>query len=292
MKQFQQKGGSKGAANGGQLQLHQQNCEIDPSASAVTVTDNLNQESEVLKINSEDIQETNNYDKNKEFEFLQMIETLTREKNDLISSLKYSKDFIGELQLQLDQEKILLAEEKRKSTESLKVISTQSLREDELKNTVSILIEEKNELAVGFSKNEETVKKLEEENSYQKKELDATKASLFLLQTSTAEETAKMETNLAELTKQLESVSQELCLKNQLYGEVSEELKQFQIHQNNQAAELNQRDAIIKELNLQVELLNVNMQQVKNIIIPNFFKYFNLVVVAEKRGPTNCRSNP
>ena len=292
MKQFQQKSGSKGAANGGQLQLHQQNFEIDPSASAVTVTDNLNQESEVLKTNSEDIQETNNYDKNKEFEFLQMIETLTREKNDLISSLKYSKDFIGELQLQLDQEKILLAEEKRKSTESLKVISTQSLREDELKNTVSILIEEKNELAVGFSKNEETVKKLEEENSYQKKELDATKASLFLLQTSTGEETAKMETNLAELTKQLESVSQELCLKNQLYGEVSEELKQFQIHQNNQAAELNQRDTIIKELNLQVELLNVNMQQVKNIITQNFFKYFNLVVVAEKRGPTNCRSNP
>ena len=292
MKQFQQKSGSKGAANGGQLQLHQQNFEIDPSASAVTVTDNLNQESEVLKTNSEDIQETNNYDKNKEFELLQMIETLTREKNDLISSLNYSKDFIGELQLQLDQEKILLAEEKRKSTESLKVISTQSLREDELKNTVSILIEEKNELAVGFSKNEETVKKLEEENSYQKKELDATKASLFLLQTSTGEETAKMETNLAELTKQLESVSQELCLKNQLYGEVSEELKQFQIHQNNQAAELNQRDTIIKELNLQVELLNVNMQQVKNIITQNFFKYFNLVVVAEKRGPTNCRSNP
>ena len=292
MKQFQQKSGSKGAANGGQLQLHQQYFEIDPSASAVTVTDNLNQESEVLKTNSEDIQETNNYDKNKEFELLQMIETLTREKNDLISSLNYSKDFIGELQLQLDQEKILLAEEKRKSTESLKVISTQSLREDELKNTVSILIEEKNELAVGFSKNEETVKKLEEENSYQKKELDATKASLFLLQTSTGEETAKMETNLAELTKQLESVSQELCLKNQLYGEVSEELKQFQIHQNNQAAELNQRDTIIKELNLQVELLNVNMQQVKNIITQNFFKYFNLVVVAEKRGPTNCRSNP
>ena len=292
MKQFQQKSGSKGAANGGQLQLHQQNFEIDPSASAVTVTDNLNQESEVLKTNSEDIQETNNYDKNKDFELLQMIETLTREKNDLISSLNYSKDFIGELQLQLDQEKILLAEEKRKSTESLKVISTQSLREDELKNTVSILIEEKNELAVGFSKNEETVKKLEEENSYQKKELDATKASLFLLQTSTGEETAKMETNLAELTKQLESVSQELCLKNQLYGEVSEELKQFQIHQNNQAAELNQRDTIIKELNLQVELLNVNMQQVKNIITQNFFKYFNLVVVAEKRGPTNCRSNP
>ena len=292
MKQFQQKSGSKGAANGGQLQLHQQNFEIDPSASAVTVTDNLNQESEVLKTNSEDIQETNNYDKNKDFELLQMIETLTREKNDLISSLNYSKDFIGELQLQLHQEKILLAEEKRKSTESLKVISTQSLREDELKNTVSILIEEKNELAVGFSKNEETVKKLEEENSYQKKELDATKASLFLLQTSTGEETAKMETNLAELTKQLESVSQELCLKNQLYGEVSEELKQFQIHQNNQAAELNQRDTIIKELNLQVELLNVNMQQVKNIITQNFFKYFNLVVVAEKRGPTNCRSNP
>lgn len=275
MKQFQQKGGSKGATNGGQLQLPQQS-EIEQSSSVVVIPNNLNPEPEGLKFNSEvPYKETNNIDKHRESELLQIIETLTREKNDISSSLKYSKDFIGELQLQLDEERNLLIEEKEKSRESLKVISAQTLREEELKNTISILIEEKNELAVSFSKSEEAVKNLEEDNIYKKKELEATKSSFLQLQASTTEETAKMESNLVALTKQIESVSQELCLKNQLYSEISEELKQFQMHHNNQAAEINQRDSIIKELNLQVELLNVNMQQVNHFF--NFSKIFLIV---------------
>lgn len=275
MKQFQQKGGSKGATtNGGQLQLPHQS-EIDQSASVIPVPNNLNTEREELKIDSEILcKEPNSFDKNRESELLQIIETLTREKNDISSSLKYSKDFIGELQLQLDEERNLLTEEKEKSKETLQVISAQTIREEELKNTVSILIEEKNELAVRFSQSKEAVKKLEEENMFQKKELDATKSSFLQLQASTTEETGKMESNLVASTNQLESISQELCLKNQLYSEVSEELKQFQMHHNNQAAEINQRDSIIKELNLQVELLNVNMQQVNH-----FCKFKNLTMI-------------
>ena len=114
LKQFQQKGGSKGATNGGQLQLHQQS-EIDQFTSEVPITENLKPDPEDLKINSENLhEESNHFDKNREFELQQIIESLTREKNTLSSSLENSNDLIGELQVQLDQERTFVEKEKEK----------------------------------------------------------------------------------------------------------------------------------------------------------------------------------
>ena len=194
---------------------------------------------------------------------LQVIEILNKEKNDLISSNIKSRDFIGELQLKLEEDKHLLEKEKEKTNQLEKAMLDQkSFREEELKKTVSILIEEKNELTVNYAQSQEKVKLLEEEKTFHMKELEDVKASLTLLQSSYAEETSQLVTKQLALTKELNSTTQDLNLKNQQCIDLSEELKEFQMLHNSQTAELNQRETIIKELNLQIELLNVNMQQV------------------------------
>ena len=194
---------------------------------------------------------------------LQVIEILNKEKNDLISSNIKSRDFIGELQLKLEEDKHLLEKEKEKTNQLEKAMLDQkSFREEELKKTVSILIEEKNELTVNYAQSQEKVKLLEEEKTFHMKELEDVKASLTLLQSSNAEETSQQVTKQLALTKELNSTTQDLNLKNQQCIDLSEELKEFQMLHNSQTAELNQRETIIKELNLQIELLNVNMQQV------------------------------
>ena len=194
---------------------------------------------------------------------LQVIENLNKEKNDLISSNIKSRDFIGELQLKLEEDKHLLEKEKEKTNQLEKAMLDQkSFREEELKKTVSILIEEKNELTVNYAQSQEKVKLLEEEKTFHMKELEDVKASLTLLQSSNAEETSQQVTKQLALTKELNSTTQDLNLKNQQCIDLSEELKEFQMLHNSQTAELNQRETIIKELNLQIELLNVNMQQV------------------------------
>ena len=194
---------------------------------------------------------------------LQVIEILNKEKNDLISSNIKSRDFIGELQLKLEEDKHLLEKEKEKTNQLEKAMLDQkSFREEELKKTVSILIEEKNELTVNYAQSQEKVKLLEEEKTFHMKELEDVKASLTLLQSSNAEETSQLVTKQLALTKELNSTTQDLNLKNQQCIDLSEELKEFQMLHNSQTAELNQRETIIKELNLQIELLNVNMQQV------------------------------
>ena len=194
---------------------------------------------------------------------LQVIEILNKEKNDLISSNIKSRDFIGELQLKLEEDKHLLEKEKEKTNQLEKaMLDKKSFREEELKKTVSILIEEKNELTVNYAQSQEKVKLLEEEKTFHMKELEDVKASLTLLQSSNAEETSQQVTKQLALTKELNSTTQDLNLKNQQCIDLSEELKEFQMLHNSQTAELNQRETIIKELNLQIELLNVNMQQV------------------------------
>lgn len=263
MKQFQQKGGPKGSANGGQVNLQHQTAQGEVNQSPPVITATLNNELEELKANLEiQHKETHICGNTKEFELQQVIESLSKEKNDILSSYMKSKDLAEELQLRLDQERLLLKEEKEKSAQTLKTISVRSLHEEELKNTVAILIEEKNELAVASAQNEEKVKKLEEFKIDQKKELEDTKATLSLLQSSTTEENAKLQSCLSSLTNDLQLVSEKLKLKDQLYNEVNVELKEFQMRHSNQAAELSRREDIINELNLQMELLSVNMQQV------------------------------
>ncbi|XP_057371016.1 putative leucine-rich repeat-containing protein DDB_G0290503 [Daphnia carinata] len=262
LKQFQQKGGSKGTPNGGQLNLHQQGEVNQSSAVETNILHNEPVESKAsLEIQQE---EKHSYDNTRNIELQQVIETLSKEKNDILLSYMQSKDLVEELQLKLNQERVLLQEEKAKSTQALETISTQSLHEEELKNTVSILIEEKNELVLANVRSEEKIKKLEDVKVDNEKELEVVKMSLSLLQSSAAKETAELQSYLSTLTKDHERVSQELNLKDQLYNEVNEELKELQMRQNNQAAELNRRENIINELNLQIELLNVNMQQLKN----------------------------
>lgn len=230
---------------------------------------------------------------------LNTIETLIKEKNDLLSSHNNSRDLIVELELKLDQERKLVEVEKENSAHLQQILSDQnkqcSVREDELKNTVSILIEEKNELAVGFTLSQEKLKKSEEEKVSLKNELEDTKASLSSLQCSNTEEFNGLQSKIASLTNELYSANQELNLKNQLYIEANEELKQIQTSSTNQATELNQKDAIIKELNLQLELLTVNMQQVKLLFTPSQVSHYDVysrILSVEKCWPTNRGSKP
>ena len=256
---FQEKGGSKSSANAAQQQIQQGENELPLPVYQLSSEpeDELNT---LLDTQNED---TNNLDRNREHELLQVIEILNKEKNDLISSNIKSRDFIGELQLKLEEDKHLLEKEKEKTNQLEKAMLDQkSFREEELKKTVSILIEEKNELTVNYAQSQEKVKLLEEEKTFHMKELEDVKASLTLLQSSNAEETSQQVTKQLALTKELNSTTQDLNLKNQQCIDLSEELKEFQMLHNSQTAELNQRETIIKELNLQIELLNVNMQQV------------------------------
>ncbi len=293
MKQFQQKGGSKGSTNVSQQQIHQQG---ENNEQSVPVNNfSSEQEEEVKTRRDSQHEEKNSLDRNREMEFTQIIDTLTKEKNDLISSYLNSRELIEELQLKLDEEKKLVEKEKEKSVQLEKAILDQKCsREEELKNTVSILIEEKNELAVGHAQSQEMVKTLEEKMALQKKELEDTLASFTMFQSSNTGEITQLESKLTALTKEFNSITQDLNLRNQLCTDLGEELKELQMLNSNQTAELNQREAVIKELNLQIELLNVNMQQVNLYTEKKLNSFINeeFVLPAEKCRATYGGSKP
>lgn len=231
-------------------------------------------------------------DKASECEFIQIIEALTKDKNDLISSNLSYKDLIAGLEFKLEEERKLVKQGKENMIQLQQdILDKKCLREDELKNTISILIEEKNELTSSFTQSQQKLKQLDEEKLHLKAELEKTQASLLFLQSSTVEQTEQLESKLATLSNELCSVSQELTSKNQLHGEINEELEQCKIYNNNQLAELNKKDVTIKELKLQIELLTVNMQQVnylKNFAIVS--KNFEFVLLVKKCWTTDCRS--
>lgn len=171
----------------------------------------------------------------------------------------------------LKEERDLYENEKQKSCQLQQTTDQNSSIEHELRNTISILIEEKNELASSYINSKEKLEVLEVENNQQKQELDDILKTLTSLQSSSTEKCTQLESRLTELAMEFDLAKQELSEKNTLYLELTDELKEANMHNINQAAELSQKEVIIKELNLQIELLNVNMQQVSFCVFTMFF---------------------
>ena len=223
-------------------------------------------EQEIHPFHSE---EEHNGESANDSEVIQLIETLTKEKNDLLASNLSYKQLVLDLERKLNEEKEVFQKENEASKLVQQELSNQrSSREEELQNTISFLIEEKNLVAKRDAYSQEKIKVLEEELFIQRKEYEDTKRSLELIKVSNFEDISLLQSKLSTSTKEYEEIHQELSSMQQLHNDASEELKQLQIQKNSQADELLMKENTIKELKTQLELLDVNLQQVDSTIKP------------------------
>ena len=223
-------------------------------------------EQEIHPFHSE---EEHNGESANDSEVIQLIETLTKEKNDLLASNLSYKQLVLDLERKLNEEKEVFQKENEASKLVQQELSNQrSSREEELQNTISFLIEEKNLVAKRDAYSQEKIKVLEEELFIQRKEYEDTKRSLELIKVSNFEDISLLQSKLSTSTKEYEAIHQELSSMQQLHNDASEELKQLQIQKNSQADELLMKENTIKELKTQLELLEVNLQQVDSTIKP------------------------
>lgn len=214
-------------------------------------------------------EEEHNGESANDSEVIQLIETLTKEKNNLLASNLSYKQLVLDLERKLNEEKEVFQKENEASKLVQQELSNQrSSREEELQNTISFLIEEKNLVAKKDAYSQEKIKVLEEELFIQRKEYEDTKRSLELLKVSNFEDISLLQSKLSTSTKEYEEIHQELSSMQQLHNDASEELKQLQIQKNSQADELLMKENTIKELKTQLELLDVNLQQVDSTIKP------------------------
>ena len=266
LKQFQQKSGTKSPLN---VILQQS----QPTAEEIDKTNNLNNcvvtDSQHVSNNSTacEIQVTSN-PLGQEAELLHTIEILIGEKNGLLASNSESQKAIEELQLiKADYEKQSLANETEKALllQQLHWFTNQKdLQDTELKNTVSILIEEKNDLAAAHNQCQSVLKKMEEDSIQLKKNFESLQENYNLLQSAKTNEDAKSELdNSSALIDELGLLKEELKLKIQLHSDLNEEHEELHIRHSKQTTDLHYKESMIKDLNSRIEMLNLNLEQVK-----------------------------
>ena len=191
---------------------------------------------------------------------MQTINTLTAEKNDLVTSNNESQKVIQELLvIKLDYEK------KAADKESEKALLIQQLMQADtkLKNTVSILIEEKNDLAAAHSHCQTVLKTMEEDSIQLKKDFKSVQENLNSLQ-SAHQKNEDAKPDHSALIDELRSLQEEMKIQNQLHSDLNEEFKELQIRHSNQLAELQLKDSVIKYSKSQIEMLSLNLEQVHN----------------------------
>ena len=195
-------------------------------------------------------------------ELLHMIETLTREKSEMASSLNQSQELVQHLQHQLDEEKRAAEIEREKLSALLQQAQSSNQEETSTKSTISILIEEKNDLAASYSQCQTILNKTEEELAELRLDHNTLQAKFALSEQCRVDDVARLETSYNLVAEELAALKLELASKNREYSDLNEEFQELQMRQNHQTAELNQKETTVKELTSQIELLNLNMEQV------------------------------
>jgi len=228
----------------------------------LTVNNDISDAADVIEefTASHHTEANNQYQMDHENGLLQNVET---HRNGGVAD-DHAQETIVQLQCQLDEERKAHEAERSRST-SLEIALSNyqnNSKEEELKNTVTVLIEEKNDLISSYNSCEEALHKSQEESLQLSMEHSTLQAKYALLEQCRIDEVAKLEADNSRLSQELTLVKEESKIESQFNADLKEEFEQLKIRHANQTTELNQRDAAIKELTSQIELLNLNMQQV------------------------------
>lgn len=202
-----------------------------------------------------------------ENDVMKQIEKLKQENEELLSSYEQSQELNRKLQDEI-REKMNDAEKET--------------REIELERTISILIEEKNDLIGANQQFKGFVENLKEELKEKEESVSMMKVKLANSDMSTAN-VMVLKAELSTLAEERNTLKQELENRNHLYDDVCEEHTELKIRFENQMKMLNQKENTVKELSSELELLNLNMQQVPYVIDPSCCYFANeFFILAEK----------
>lgn len=202
------------------------------------------------------------------------IETLTCERNEPLPAVQpQNLESIRHLEQQLANEKDsnkLLRDQLEETEKRLKYeldLATEELHSKS--NTISILIEEKNDLDVARSRFCDLVSKLEKELSKEQKKSEDLGDRLETYQQHVVHVETVSGAKISSLSQQLAALNEELNFKNSTFSTVNEELEELKIRHTKQTSDLNQREVALKELQSHVDLMEINLQQLKNAGVPS-----------------------
>ena len=275
MKQFQQKGKSKAS----EISVHH------PSESGENEKKSSNYELNRFSPSEEPDQQSIE-NKSAESSLEKQLEKLQREHCDLLTSQEQLQISNNKLEEGLketisDKEELLLSnqnlhrelEDKFRSSQELSSLceETQELnrklkeelqgnlisrkeaekiaenRESELKRTIAILIEEKNDLIGAAQQFKDTIEHLNNELKGKQGSVETLNSQLM---------------NSESLAEENKFLKQELVSKNELYNDVCDEHTELKIRCENQMKSLHEKEDLNKQLNAELELVKLNMQQV------------------------------
>jgi len=277
LKQFQQKGKSKAS----EISVHH------PSESGENEKKSSNYELNRFSPSEEPDQQSIE-NKSAESSLEKQLEKLQREHCDLLTSQEQLQISNNKLEEGLketisDKEELLLSnqnlhrelEDKFRSSQELSSLceETQELnrklkeelqgnlisrkeaekiaenRESELKRTIAILIEEKNDLIGAAQQFKDTIEHLNNELKGKQGSVETLNSQLM---------------NSESLAEENKFLKQELVSKNELYNDVCDEHTELKIRCENQMKSLHEKEDLNKQLNAELELVKLNMQQLKN----------------------------
>ena len=200
------------------------------------------------------------------------IETLTCERNELANRAQ-NIEVIRDLEQQLADEKNLkrLLQNQLEETEKQLKRQLGSAAEElhSKSNTIKILIEEKNDLDVARSHFCDLVGKLEKALGEEQKKSEELGNELETYRQRVAHVEAVSQSTISSLSQQLAAVSDELNMKNIAFGAANEELEELKIRHAKQTSDLNQREVALKEHKSHIDLMEINLQQLKNAGVAN-----------------------
>merc|ERR1712071_448010 len=190
-------------------------------------------------------QETETVSQLNESELVKQIEKLKQENAELLSSYEQSQELNHKLQIDL---KDRLSDSEKET------------RETELEQTISILIEEKNDLIGANQQFKDFVENLKEELKQKEESAAMMKVKLASSEMSTASSTV-LKAELSTLANERNTLKQELDTRNRLYDDVCEEHTELKIRFDNQLKISNQRENEVKQLNSELEKLRFHYSQ-------------------------------
>ena len=178
---------------------------------------------------------------------LKEYENLKKEKEDILLSLKSSQDNVRNLVVQLEEERKFSDETRERLTLLEKAYSDRKeSKEEELKHTLSIIVQEKNELSVAHKEYQEQLKKSEHDLLDTTKQLDASRQAFEEYKLSRETEITGLQSKVEILSSELEKAKQELRDLNMKLADLNDEfvgdLQIYHLNDLNDSNDLNDRN--------------------------------------------------
>lgn len=177
-------------------------------------------------------------------------------------SLKSSQDNVRSLTDQLEEERRVSDDARERLTLLEKAYSGRDSKEEELKHTVSIIVQEKNELSIALKESQEQLKKRESDLAATTKSLEESRLVLKEYTTSRKTEASELNTKADSLSLELDKTKEQLIATQSKLSDLNDEFGVLSNRNSKTEKELIEKESQIKELTLQLELANLNLQQV------------------------------